>query len=75
MKISRDLALKILNYQIQNPKFYFPFTLFSMELDEKIFEDDFELIKNNKKLLNFNLIENLQNLDETTLDLMAKGFI
>lgn len=75
MRISRNLALKILNYQIQNPKFYFPFTLYSIELDEEIFKDDLDLIKNNEELLNFNLIENLQNLDETTLELMTKGFI
>ena len=51
MKISRDLALKILNYQIQNPKIYFPFLVmckgYGIDTDDNDFveiapENDYE---------------------------------
>jgi hypothetical protein len=81
MKISRELAIKILRYLDQHKLFYFPFLVMCQEYTEE--DDDFveiepeewEMIKSDDKYQTFELWENLQNLDEQTLRLMAKGFL
>ncbi|MFA5455300.1 MAG: hypothetical protein WC272_08285 [Sulfurimonas sp.] len=82
MPISRELALKILKYLLNNPSFYFPFLLMCKGLDGSddfveiiAQDDDLELLLNNKEYQIFELWENLQNLKEDTLALMSKGFI
>jgi hypothetical protein len=82
MKIDRDLALKILRYLINNPKFNFPFLLMCKGFDGSDDfveiapqEDDFETLIHNDDYTDFELWENLHNLDEITLRLMSKGFI
>jgi len=81
MNISRELAIKILKYLDQHKDFYFPFLVMNQEYTEE--DDDFveiepnewKLMKEDDKYQTFQLWENLQNLDEQTLKLMAKGFI
>ena len=80
MKISRELAIKILKYLDKYKDFYFPFRVMCKECSDEgefieIESDELENIKINKKYQTFELWENLQNLDEQTLQLMAKGFI
>lgn len=80
MKISRELAIKILKYLDENPDFYFPFLLMCKEYSDEdddfveIEADDWENIKGDEKYQTFELWENLQNLDEKTMELIAKGF-
>jgi len=81
MKISRELAIKILKYLHEHPDVYFPFLVMCKEYTEE--DDDFveiepkewEMIDEDDAYQIFELWENLQNLDEETLELMAKGFI
>ncbi|MDO8663384.1 MAG: hypothetical protein Q7K28_00900 [Candidatus Wildermuthbacteria bacterium] len=81
MDISRELAIKILKYLDRHKDFYFPFLVVNREYTEE--DDDFveiepnewKLMKENDKYQTFQLWENLQNLDEQTLKLMAKGFV
>jgi hypothetical protein len=81
MKISRELAIKILKYLDQHKDFYFPFLVMCKEYTEEdddfveIEPDEWKMIKSDDKYQTFELWENLQNLDEKTLRLMAKGFI
>ncbi len=81
MKISRELAIKILKYLNGHKDFYFPFLLMCKEYTEEddcfveIEPSEWELMKSDKKYQTFELWENLQNLDEETLGLMAKGFL
>ena len=81
MKISRELALKILKYLDENRRLYFPFQVMSRDcLDEsgnfiEIEPREWKVILKNKRLINFELWENLQNLHEDTVILMAKGFL
>ena len=81
MKISRKLAIQILKYCEEHKDFYFPFLVMYKEYTPE--EDDFvevefskwEIIKSDKNYQTFELWENLQNLYEETIELMAKGFI
>ncbi|MFH1170700.1 MAG: hypothetical protein V1704_04045 [Candidatus Vogelbacteria bacterium] len=81
MNISRELALKILKYLDEHKEFYFPFLVMNKEYTEE--DDDFveiepnewQMISEDENYQTFQLWENLQNLDEETLQLMAKGFI
>jgi hypothetical protein len=81
MKISRKLAIKILKYLDKHKNFYFPFLVMCKEYTEE--DDDFVeiepgewgMINSDDKYQTFELWENLQNLDEQTLQLMVKGFI
>ncbi|GEM_PF-825979 len=81
MKISGELAIKILEYLEKNKSFYFPFLVMCKNYTEEYGEfleiksDEWELIKKNKKYQTFELWENLQNLNKKTLELMAKGFL
>lgn len=81
MPISRALAIKILRYLDQHRNFYFPFLVMNQEYTEEdddfveIEPDEWEMIKGDEKYQTFQLWENLQNLNEETLQLMAKGFI
>lgn len=80
MKISRKLAIKILKYLDQHKDFYFPFLVTCKKYTK---EDDFveieprewKIIKAESKYQTFELWENVQNLYEETVELMAKGFI
>ena len=81
MKISRELAIKILKYLDKNPKFYFPFLVMCQEYTPE--DDDFVEIEPNEWrnieedniYQTFELWENLKNLDKITLKLMSKWFI
>ncbi len=85
MPISRDLALKIITYLLDNPSFYFPFLVMckgyaSYTDDDEDFveivpQDDYENLVDNLQYDTFELWENLQNLDLQTLELLSKGFI
>lgn len=85
MPISRELALIILKYLLDNPSFYFPFHVmcqgYANEADddndfvEIAPSDDYENLLENTHYDTFELWENLQNLDLETLQLMSKGFI
>ncbi|MFZ2975276.1 MAG: hypothetical protein WA055_01425 [Candidatus Moraniibacteriota bacterium] len=81
MKISRELAIKILKYLDENPDFYFPFLVMCKEYSDEdddfveIEADEWENIEEDEKYQTFELWENLQNLDEETLKLMSKGFL
>ena len=82
MPISRELALQILQYLVDNPSFYFPFCIVCkeyspededyVELDPNI---DYETIRDFDEYKTFQLWENLQDLRTETLELMSKGFI
>ena len=81
MDIDRELAITILKYLDQHKDFYFPFLVMNKEYTEE--DDDFvelepsewEMIAEDEKYQTFELWENLQNLDELTIKLMAKGFL
>ncbi len=81
MDISRELAIKILKYLDQHKDFYFPFLVMNKEYTEE--DDDFveiepsewEMIEEDSKYQTFQLWENLQNLDDNTTQLLAKGFL
>ncbi|KKP67444.1 MAG: hypothetical protein UR66_C0014G0004 [Candidatus Moranbacteria bacterium GW2011_GWE1_35_17] len=81
MKISRKLAIQILKYCFLHKDFYFPFLVMCREYSPE--DDDFveiepnewETISEDENYHTFELWENLQNLYEQTLQLMAKGFI
>jgi len=81
MDISRELAIKILKYLDQHRDFYFPFLVMNKEYTPE--DDDFveiepeewEMIEEDENYQTFQLWENLQNLDEPALKLMAKGFL
>ena len=81
MKISRELAIKILKYLDHHKKFYFPFLVMCKEYTEEdddfveIESDEWKMIKSDDKYQTFELWENLQNLYPETIQLMAKGFI
>lgn len=82
MPISRELALKILKYLLDNPSFYFPFKIACINFDEDdelydvlILQEIFDEVLSNDEFKDFKLIENLQHLDLETLQLMSKGFI
>lgn len=82
MKISRKLAIQILKYLNLNKDFYFPFSIVYKKEDEKEKDDfveiepnEFNKIESNHKYRTFEIWENLQNIDEKTTKLMAKGFI
>ena len=81
MDISRELAIKILKYLDQHKDFYFPFLVMNKEYTEEdddfveIEPDEWETIKSDENYKTFQLWENLQNIDERTTELMAKGFL
>ena len=83
MRITKNLAVEILKYLYNHPKFYFPFLIVCKEHtpeDYKFMDDIFieiepeewKKISENKVYQTFELRENLQNLYEETIDLMAK---
>ena len=81
MKISRKLAIQILKYLDKHNDFYFPFLVMNKEYTEE--DDDFveiepnewKNIESDENYQTFELWENLQNLDNNTTELLAKGFI
>jgi hypothetical protein len=81
MKISRELAVRILKYCHEHGEFYFPFTVVCKEYTPE--DDDFvevepeewEMILEDPIYQTFELWENLQDLREETLELMVKWFI
>ncbi len=80
MKINRNLAIKILRYLDEHKDFYFPFSIMCKEFSEdndfmEIEPKEWRNIVNDDTYQTFELWENLQNLDEETLQLMAKGFL
>jgi len=82
MIISRELVLIIIKYIIDNPEFYFPFSINNLYFDKdkeefivKFSLDEYKKIKYNDAYTNFILSENLQNLHSETIELMSKGFI
>ena len=81
MHISRELAIKILRYLDEHEDFYFPFLVMNREYTEEdndfveIEPNEWGMIEEDEKYQTFELWENLQNLDETTLKLMSRGFI
>lgn len=81
MKISRELAIRILKYLDKHKDFYFPFLVMCKEYTEEdndfveIEPNEWKIIKEDKKYQTFELWENLQNLYPETLELMAKGFL
>lgn len=85
MKISRELAIKILKYLNKHKKFYFPFQVACKEYAEEKGHDfsefleiepcEWRLISSDEKYQTFELWENLQNLYVETIELMAKGFL
>lgn len=82
MKIPRELALTIIRYLIDNPKFYFPFDIGCKGIygcrdydPIPIQEEDYLMFDNFKEYDDFVLVENLQHLFEDTIQLMSKGFI
>lgn len=81
MRINRELAIKILKYLDRHKDFYFPFLVMCKEYTEEdddfveIEPDEWKMIKLDEKYKTFELWENLQNLNEETIKLMAKGFI
>ena len=80
MKINRDLAIKILKYLDEHKDFYFPFSVMCKEFSKdndfmEIEPKEWRNIVNDDTYQTFELWENLQNLDEETLQLMTKGFL
>jgi len=85
MPISRELALQILKYLVENPSFCFPFLVVCKgyasytdndnDFVEIVPKDDYENLLESPDYNKFELWENLQNLKAETIELMSKGFI
>jgi hypothetical protein len=82
MPISRELVLLIIRYLIDNPEFYFPFSIHNQSYseDDELYEVEFCIesykeIHEKEEYNKFTLSENLQNLNLDTIELMSKGFI
>lgn len=85
MPISRDLALLIIKYLLDNPTFAFPFlvvcknyathTCLDEDFVEIIPQDDYENLVENAHYDTFELWGNVQKLELETLHLLSKGFI
>jgi hypothetical protein len=82
MPITKNLALKIIKYLLDNPSFYFPFKIVCINFDEddalydvEVSQEMLDEVLSNEGFQDFKLVENLQHLDLETLDLMSKGFI
>lgn len=81
MKISRELAIRILKYLDKHKNFYFPFLVMNKEYTDEdddsveIEPEEWKMIEEDEKYQTFELWENLQNLDYDTTELLAKGFI
>ena len=82
MPISRELVLLIVKYLIDNPKFYFPFSIHNQFFNEneesytlEFCLEDYQEIADNEEYTKFILSENLQNLYLETLELLSQGFI
>ncbi len=82
MPITRELALQILKYLLDNSSFYFPFKIVctNFDKDDELYDIEFsqemlDEVLENDEFKDFELVENLQNLDLETLQLMSKGFI
>lgn len=85
MRITRELALKIIRYLINNPSFYFPFKIMCQgyasytDDDNNFVEivplDDYENLLEDLNYDTFELLDDLQNLDLQNIELMSKGFI
>jgi len=82
MPISRELVLLIIRYLIDNPTFYFPFTIHNQYYneDDELYEveyciEEYLEIQEKEEYDKFILFENLQHLNLDTLELMSKGFI
>ena len=81
MRIDRNLAIRILKYLHKHPNFYFPFLVMCQEYSSE--DNDFveidsrerKNIEEDKIYQTFELWENLQDVDEITLELMSKWFI
>lgn len=81
MKISRELAIKILKYLYKYPQFYFPFLVMCKEYSPE--DDDFveiapeerKNIEDDRIYQTFELRENIQYLYKDTTKLLAKWFI
>ena len=81
MKISKKLAVRVLKYLSEHKDFYFPFLVMCKEYTEEdndlveIEPEEWKDIAEDDMYQTFELWENLQNLDEETLQLMSKGFL
>ncbi len=85
MPISRDLALLIIKYLLDNPTFTFPFlvvcknyanhTYSDEDFVEIIPQDDYENLVENAHYDTFEIWGNIQKLELETLQLLSKGFI
>ena len=76
-----SLAIRILKYLHEHPKFYFPFLVLCREYTEEdnnfveIESGEWEMIASDEKYQTFELWENLQHLFPETIRLMSKGFL
>lgn len=78
MNITKELAIIILKYLATHSNFCFPFSVMNKSENEdyvEILPGEWKKIENDENYKNFQLWENLQNLDYDTTELMAKGFI
>lgn len=80
MRISRELAIRILKYLDQHTNFYFPFLVMCKEYtpDDDFVEiepNEWKLIKENESYQTFEIRENLQNMYKDTTKLLAKWFL
>jgi len=78
MKISRKMAIQILKYLDKHKDFYFPFQVMYDKCGDDFVEigpGEWKAIELNGEYKIFELRENLQDLDEKTTQLMARGFI
>ena len=71
MRVERKKVITIMKYIEENPNFYFPFKIICKDFKENsdyyetdcLEEIDYKFIENNKDLINFQLEENLQDLE------------
>ena len=78
MKITRELAILILKYCYENPDFYFPFFIMCREYSPEgndfveVCPNEWENIQDDEIYKTFELWENLQDIREDTIELLAK---
>lgn len=80
MKINRKLALKILKYQFNHPKFKFPFLIMCKELSSEdddfveVWTENYKDLKKDKFYKTFELWENFSNYEEKSFKKIIKNF-
>lgn len=81
MNLTKERVLSTVKYIENNPEFDFPFKILCLDFskEHERYQEDcldfkYDKIKNDKSMIHFMLVEDLQSLCLETVELMSKGF-